>query len=868
MTTKITVDNLAPTLVATIEAGGGPKISNVKIANVSYTLIDDTAVSLGGGYIIVNGTGFESNVNLLIDGTAATSVTRISATEIRAQIPALTAGSKVVYLTNTDTGATAIRVNGVTYSGTPTWVTGSTLTNGLIDEAISIQLSANSDSNVSYQLQSGSTLPTGLTLAANGLLTGTVTGITQETLYNFTVEAIDAENQESPRSFSITITVGDEYFNYTTLLLTGDGANAAQNNTFLDSSTNNFTITRNGNPTQGSFSPFSQTGWSNYFDGNGDYLSLPSSSNLALGSGNYTIELFVYISAFTEYGTFVTTYNNSAQAGAWFLRINASTQNWQFQNGANGSAPNFQAITSSSTLTLGTWTHLAVVKNSGTITLYQNGVSVGSAADAETLIAPNFTIGQAVNGYPLNGYISNLRLVKGSAVYTAAFTPPTAPLTAVANTQLLTCQSNRFRDASSNNFAITVNGNTSVQAFSPFAPTAAYSAATVGGSGYFDGSGDYLSVPSNAAFGYGTGDFTIECWVYPLASTAQRLVFGGGDLNNLDIGFNPVNTFQYYDGTVRDTGISAASRQWFHFAVSRISGTTSVYINGTRTNNFSDTSNSSARQVFVAGSNTGTNPFNGYINDVRIIKGQGIYSGTTITIPNAPLTTTGYGSTSQNITGTVGLLLNFTNGGIIDNTAKNVVETVGYAQISTSVKKFGTGSILLTPGGGSHYTRVPLTENLRFGTGDFTIECWIYLITNTAGIRAVWSNYSGFSAGSLSLFAGHASASTNNFYIAHNGGFPALASTTTVNSRLGLWTHLAVVRNSGQIKLYVNGVSEGTPFASTVALDGVGSYFWVGTTGDSPASNPNCYIDDFRITKGVARYTANFTPPTSAHKIK
>jgi hypothetical protein len=66
----------------------------------------------------------------------------------------------------------------------------------------------------------------------------------------------------------------DPNFNQTTLLLHGDGTNGAQNNTFLDSSTNTFTITRNGNTTQGTFSPFSLPNgeWSNYFDGSGDYL--------------------------------------------------------------------------------------------------------------------------------------------------------------------------------------------------------------------------------------------------------------------------------------------------------------------------------------------------------------------------------------------------------------------------------------------------------------------------------------------------------------------------------------------------------------------------------------------------------------------
>jgi len=65
----------------------------------------------------------------------------------------------------------------------------------------------------------------------------------------------------------------DPQFNYVSALLTGDGTNGAQNNTFIDSSANNFTITRAGNTTQGSVSPYGGN-WSNYFDGSGDYLSV------------------------------------------------------------------------------------------------------------------------------------------------------------------------------------------------------------------------------------------------------------------------------------------------------------------------------------------------------------------------------------------------------------------------------------------------------------------------------------------------------------------------------------------------------------------------------------------------------------------
>ena len=94
------------------------------------------------------------------------------------------------------------------------------------------------------------------------------------------------------------VVITDQYFNYTTLLLPGNGTNGANNNTFIDSGTANsgvgFSITRNGNTTQGTFTPFSQTGWSNYFDGTDDYLSVADSAVLRPGAGAFTLEAWIY----------------------------------------------------------------------------------------------------------------------------------------------------------------------------------------------------------------------------------------------------------------------------------------------------------------------------------------------------------------------------------------------------------------------------------------------------------------------------------------------------------------------------------------------------------------------------------------------
>ena len=311
----------------------------------------------------------------------------------------------------------------------------------------------------------------------------------------------------------------DPYFMYNSLLLPGNGTNLAQNNTFLDGSTNNFTITRAGNTTQGTFSPYGAN-WSNYFDGTGDYLTVPSSSAFQI-TGDFTIEAWVYATSINTYQNIMSQYQNSTNSFACGYN---STQGWYF-NYANNAAEvtNYRAGSSP----LNTWTHVAFVKSSTTMTVYVNGTALASTITVPNLPLLSSTLNIGIWAGALdslwNGYISNLRMVKGTAVYTGNFTPSTTPLTAIANTSLLTCQSNRFIDNSTNAFAITVNGNTNIQRFSPFEPSAAYDTSTIGGSGYFDGTGDYLTIArSNLLIPVANENFTIESWVYLTQSADQQ----------------------------------------------------------------------------------------------------------------------------------------------------------------------------------------------------------------------------------------------------------------------------------------------------------------------------------------------------------
>jgi hypothetical protein len=212
---------------------------------------------------------------------------------------------------------------------------------------------------------------------------------------------------------------------------------------------------------------------------------------------------------------------------------------------------------------------------------------------------------------------------------------------------------------------------------------------------------------------------------------------------------------------------------------------------------------------------------------------------TTITIPTAPSSPTGSN-----------FCLNFTNAGIIDNTAKNVLETVGNAQISTVQSKWGGSSMAFDGNGDYLDARLGPVQVLG---GDFTVEMWVYPTTITGSNRTFLWLENGVNSAAFFMYGatGYVGLDISNV-ATYNLGSTAI----TTNS----WQHLAFVRSGSTLTAYINGTSVGT--ATVTASLGSSGIMRIGA-GANAITPYFGYIDDFRITKGVARYVANFTPPTS-----
>jgi hypothetical protein len=210
---------------------------------------------------------------------------------------------------------------------------------------------------------------------------------------------------------------------YAKLMLHMNGSNGST--TFTDSSLSPKTVSAFGN-TQISTTQYKFGGASGYFDGTGDYLTIPDQADLQFGTGDFTIDFwFRYASGYPA--LISKGYNTAGINGNWGISINSLYKiSFDALDGTSG----LQSVKGNTALSANTFYHIAIVRNSGTLKIYVNGVEDGSGAVSKSLVASTAVLIIGSNGVSnLNGYMDELRISKGIARWTSNFTPPTSEYT-------------------------------------------------------------------------------------------------------------------------------------------------------------------------------------------------------------------------------------------------------------------------------------------------------------------------------------------------------------------------------------------------------------------------------------------------------
>ena len=679
----------------------------------------------------------------------------------------------------------------------------------------------------------------------------TITPSTDDTdfgTFTLTINATDGVNGAVSTNTSIILQFYIQNSQYTSTLVeaTGTGTNL----TFVDASTQNHTIT-NTDVVAGTFSPYRSGGYSTYFDWSVDSIYINDTQSL--GNGDWTIEFWVNASSLADQYKILVDYRPGTSQGLYpTILLNYGVIGLYYSTGMR--------ITGTTNLSVDTWHHVAISKSGSSTKMFLDGTQEGSTlSDANTYIGNTVYVGGNGFGaqFSLLGYISDLRIVKGTAVYTSNFTPSTKPLTAITNTTLLTCHLPYIADGSTNAHSITVTGNVSTKPLTPF-NNLEYSEALHGSSGYFDGTGDYLVLPEVAST---SGDVTIEFLINPskIQTYNGDAFIIGNNINGLGTWaislYAPTNKIGVWldsFSSLRTLSNETVNREsWNHIALVKNAGIIRLYINGiqesatiTQSANFGQGSN-----VYIGQYHAGGQPYTGYVSDVRVVNGTAIYTSN-FTPPTAPLTA---------VTNTT-FLLN-PNPSIIDKAQTSNLKLIGGPTGSTTQAKFAnTKSIDF---GDVSQTYVMEVSSGAGYTGEFTIEFWMYNTNVTSTWQSLISN--SYVSGS-EYFRLYKNDGSGAFALYHNSTSAKLTGIGTIANNT--WTHVAIVRDSSNdITVYQDGISIGSYnnnqiFGTASSPVNIGK----GGVGDGSSYPMSGYIQDLRITKGLARYTSNFTPPTALLK--
>ena len=391
---------------------------------------------------------------------------------------------------------------------------------------------------------------------------------------------------------------------------------------------------------QPSYSVGNFYGGSYDLDNTGDYININSTSpysHVNFGTGDYTAECWVYLEGTGDEYVFNMATNNGGSAPWW--GINFYSTNLIRAGRTNSSGDPIHMKTT--TFATNKWMHIAVSRESGTSRLFLDGVLIDTQSDSYDIVpSSNLNIGAYNNGgLELNGFVQDARIYNGVAKYTKSFIPASTDPDILQDTP---------SGVSGGSFKFPKITDGAVA---------------------FDGSNDYIIAGNSADLAMGTGDFTLECFVYRSSSVSQFTNFiatrgAAASSNGFTFGAqasaNGYDVEFYTSGMQLDGGNQLITpNKWHHVVITRSGTTLRSFVNGILNSTATNSQDFSNTSMYIGMTNDGSQgPMNGILSNVRVIKGsiptEYQTSSTTVdtrifTPPTEPLTTTSQGATSSDV---------------------------------------------------------------------------------------------------------------------------------------------------------------------------------------------------------------------------
>jgi len=247
-------------------------------------------------------------------------------------------------------------------------------------------------------------------------------------------------------------------------------------------------------------------------------------------------------------------------------------------------------------------------------------------------------------------------------------------------------------------------------------------------------------------------------------------------------------------------------------------------------------------------------PYRIWVDDLEIYNTQPQSSSTTSS------TTTSSTITSTTQTTTTTTMSSTTSSTSSETVFPKAVASNGGAAIDTSQSEFGGASDLFD--GTDGYLSVPDSNDWYFGTGDFTIDFWVRFVSPLQAVQGFCGQHNG-----NALFEFLKSYSTIAFYARLSNGAIVAGYTFGWSPSPNTWYHLALVRSASNVYIFINGVSQTLTVTNPIGTNDLGDIASSFTVGYEHNNNAylNGWMDEFRVSKGVARWTSNFTPPAAPH---